>query len=151
MERKMLFAASTWSHIQNFHLPYLRHFQGLGWRVHAACGDAPASAPYTERVLEVPFTKSMGSPRNFRAAALLRELIREEGYELISVHTSLAAFFTRLALLGMERRPLVVNTVHGYLFDGQTPLPKRRLLLAAEQWMAPVTDLVLTMNRWDLQ
>ena len=101
MERKMLFAASTWSHIQNFHLPYLRHFQGLGWRVHAACGDAPASAPYTERVLEVPFTKSMGSPRNFRAAALLRELIREEGYELISVHTSLAAFFTRLALLGM--------------------------------------------------
>lgn len=151
MERKMLFAASTWSHIQNFHLPYLRHFQGLGWRVHAACGDAPASAPYTERVLEVPFTKSMGAPRNFRAAALLRELIREEGYELISVHTSLAAFFTRLALLGMERRPLVVNTVHGYLFDGQTPLPKRRLLLAAEQWMAPVTDLVLTMNRWDLQ
>lgn len=151
MERKMLFAASTWSHIQSFHLPYLRRFQSLGWSVHVACGGAPASAPCAEQVLEVPFTKSMGSPRNLRAAAFLRELIREERYDLISVHTSLAAFFTRLALLGLERRPLVVNTVHGYLFDGQTPLPKRRLLLAAEQWMAPVTDLVLTMNRWDLQ
>ena len=151
MERKMLFAASTWSHIQNFHLPYLRHFQQQSWSVHVACAGAPASAPYAERVLEVPFTKSMRSPRNLRAAAILRELIREEGYELVSVHTSLAAFFTRLALLGLERRPLVVNTVHGYLFDGQTPLPKRRLLLTAEQWTAPVTDLVLVMNRWDLQ
>ena len=151
MERKVLFAASTWSHIQNFHLPYLRHFQSQGWSVHVACASAPALTPYAERVLEVPFTKSMSSPRNLRAAALLRETIREEGYGLLSVHTSLAAFFTRLALLGLERRPLVVNTVHGYLFDGQTPLPKRRLLLAAEQWMAPVTDLVLVMNRWDLQ
>lgn len=149
MARKVLFTASTYSHIVNFHLPYLRKFREEGWTVHVACGGAPMEIPYAGRVIDLPFEKSMWSPDNFRAAGLLRGEILREGYGLIAVHTSLAAFFTRLALRGLEGRPRVVNMVHGYLFDGSTPWLKRKLLLGAERWTAPVTDLVLTMNRWD--
>lgn len=149
MARKVLFTASTYSHIVNFHLPYLRKFREEGWTVHAACGGAPMEIPYAGRVIDLPFEKSMWSPDNFRAAGLLRGEILREGYGLIAVHTSLAAFFTRLALRGLEGRPRVVNMVHGYLFDDSTPWLKRKLLLGAERWTAPVTDLVLTMNRWD--
>ncbi len=149
MVRKVLFTASTYSHIVNFHLPYLRKFREEGWTVHVACGGAPMEIPYAGRVIDLPFEKSMWSPDNFRAAGLLRGEILREGYGLIAVHTSLAAFFTRLALRGLEGRPRVVNMVHGYLFDGSTPWLKRKLLLGAERWTAPVTDLVLTMNRWD--
>lgn len=42
MGRKVLFTASTYSHIVNFHLPYLRRFQEEGWTVHAACGEGHA-------------------------------------------------------------------------------------------------------------
>ena len=145
----MLFTASTYSHILNFHLPYLRWFQEQGWTVHAACGGAPAAVPWTDGTLDLPFEKSMGSPDNFRAAGMLRRKIQEEGYALISTHTSLAAFFTRLALMGLRERPIVANMVHGYLFDEATPPLKRRILLAAEQLAAPQTDLLLTMNQWD--
>lgn len=149
MGRKVLFTASTYSHIVNFHLPYLRRFQEEGWTVHAACGGRAMPIPYADQVVGLPLEKSMGSPKNVQAAAVLRERVRAEGYELVVTHTSLAAFFTRMALRGLGRRPVVANMVHGYLFDDGTPWFKRNLLLTAERLAAPVTDLVLTMNRWD--
>lgn len=60
----------------------------------------------------------MFSPRNFAAVIQLRRVLREEKYDMISVHTSLAAFFTRLAVMTCgKQRPIVMNTAHGYLFD----------------------------------
>lgn len=101
-------------------------------------------------VYPVSFEKSMFSPRNFAAVIQLRRVLREEKYDMISVHTSLAAFFTRLAVMTCgKQRPIVMNTVHGYLFDRDTPPLKREILLAAERMTAPVTDWLLTMNRQD--
>lgn len=151
MDGKVLFTASTYSHIVNFHLPYLRKFREEGWRVHAACGGSPMPVPDVERVIDLPFEKSMWSPRNFKASVLLSDEIRRENYDLVVTHTSLAAFFTRLALWGGGERPRVANMVHGYLFDNDTPWLKRNLFLGAERWMAADTDLVLTMNRWDYE
>lgn len=151
MGRKVLFTASTYSHIVNFHLPYLRKFREEGWTVRAACGGSPTPIPDAERVIGLPLKKSMWSPKNLQASVLLSGEIRRENYDLVITHTSLAAFFTRLALWGVEDRPRVVNMVHGYLFDDGTPWLKRSLLLTAERWMAADTDLVLTMNRWDYE
>lgn len=151
MSRKLLFVASSYIHLLNFHLPYLHALQEEGWEIHAGCASPKADIPWTARTLHIPFEKKMSSPSNFRAAAQIRRLVREEGYELIIVHTSLAAFFTRFALWGMRRRPKVINMVHGYLFDDQTSLPKRAILLLAELLTAGQTDLLLTMNEWDYQ
>ena len=149
MKGKILFTASTCSHILQFHLPYLQGFQERGWSVHVAAGGPCSDIPFADETIDLPLEKSMTSLKNFKAAMLLRKKIRQEGYTLICTHTTLAAFFTRLALQGLKERPLVADMVHGYLFDGRTPYLKRKLLLAAERWMAPVTDLLLTMNRWD--
>lgn len=151
MGDKLLYTASTCSHILHFHLPYLAYFREQGWEIHVACGGPVRPIPYADEVLELPFRKSMKSPQNFKAASLLREKIEKERYKLVSTHTSLAAFFTRLALAGLRNRPFVVNTVHGYLFDDRTPFLQRELLLSAERWTAPQTDLLLTMNQWDYE
>jgi len=146
-----MYTASTYSHIEHFHWPYMRELQHQGWEVHIACANAPGHAPYTDKSVDLPFVKRMGAPDNFKAARQLRELIRREGYGLIVTHTSLAAFFTRLAVKGLKPRPHVINMVHGYLFDDSTPFVKRQLLLNAERLTAPETDLVLTMNRYDYE
>jgi len=80
---------------------------------------------------------------------MVRALVQEEGYDAIIVHTTLAACFLRLALLGLKKRPVVINMVHGYLFDRSSSLLKKQLLLTAEQLTAPVTDLLITMNAED--
>ena len=149
MAKRILFTASTYSHIANFHLPYIRAFRDRGYQVDAACGGAPRELPDVDRVLPLPLKKSMVSPRNLSAVRILRNEIRSSGYDMISCHTALAAFFTRLAVLTLRDRPRVACTVHGYLFDDATSPLRKRLLVGAEQLTAPVTDLLMTMNDWD--
>lgn len=144
--------ASTYGHIRNFHLPYLREFQRLGWETHVGCAGIPADAPYVDKAIELPFEKKMHSPANFRAVKLLRERLRAERYDLIVAHTTLAAFFTRLAAKGQTGKGVqLVNVVHGYLFDDDTPILKRQVLLSAERLTTPETDLLLAMNAWDYE
>lgn len=146
---KVLFTASTYSHIVQFHRPYLAAFRQRGWTVEVACGGVPTDIPEANRVVDVPFEKEMLSPRNAAAWRKLRRLMKEEQYDLVSCHTALAAFFTRMAIRGLRVRPRVACMVHGYLFGEENPAAKGLILKAAERAAAPVTDLLMTMNRWD--
>lgn len=135
----------------HFHAPYLAKLKAMGAEIHCAWAGSDAPAENIDRIISLPLAKSMSSPGNFRAAMQLRKIIRREAYDAVIVHTSLAAFFLRLALLGLKNRPGCLNMVHGYLFDDETPAAKRLLLMAAERLCAGVTDVVLTMNRWDYE
>ena len=153
-KRKLLMTASVWSHICNFHLPYLAAFQQLGWETHVGCNGIPSDMTHEDLVhvdmaIELPFKKRMAAPANFRAARVLRRVIQAGHYDLIITHTSLASFFTRLAVKDMKMRPPLCNLMHGYLFDDDTPVIKRGVLLFAERLTAPQTDLLLVMNDWD--
>ncbi|HIY20434.1 MAG TPA: glycosyltransferase [Candidatus Flavonifractor merdigallinarum] len=146
---KVLFTASTYSHIVNFHRPYLAAFRQLGWTVEVVCGGTPMEIPEAHRVVYIPFEKEMLSPRNITAWRQLRRLMKEEGYDLVSCHTSLASFFTRMAMRGLKNRPKVACVAHGYLFGEENSAAKNLLLSTAEGLAAPVTDLLMTMNSWD--
>lgn len=152
MEKKVLYVAAAYRFLQHSHRPYLAFLRQQDWTVHVACAGAEAGIPEACCMVETPFRKSMAAPANLSVSFHLRRLIRRERYELVIVHTALAAFFTRLAVMGMKDRPKVINVVYGYLFGEETSLPRRILMLAAEKLTAPVTDLLLTMNRddWDL-
>ncbi len=90
---KVLYTASTASHILRFHVPYLRWFKERGFTIHVACGGEKCAIPYTDEVLFLPFEKRMVSLKNLQAASMLRRKIRSERYTLMITHTSLAAFF----------------------------------------------------------
>ena len=151
--KKLLYIASSFGHLASFHQPYTEWLAQQGYDVHAAAGVEQRALRGVSRYIPLPFEKSMFSPRNFAAVLQLRSLLLRENYAMISLHTSLAAFFARLAvqLLPKSQRPVVMNTAHGYLFDGRTPVLKRTLLLGAERMTAPITDWLLTMNRQDEQ
>ncbi|MGI5962144.1 MAG: glycosyltransferase [Lawsonibacter sp.] len=148
---RVLFTASTTSHICNFHLPYLRAFRAMGWTVAVACGGDPSGIVEADERLALPFEKRMTALANWKAQRMLQQFLEEHPCDLVCTHTSLAAFFTRRATAGLRHRPPVVNVAHGYLFDDQTSSFKRQILLGAERLTARQTDLVLTMNRYDLE
>lgn len=149
MDRRVLFTASTFSHINNFHLPYLEEFQKQGWSTYVGCKGVPESNEYADKLIEVPFCKKMIALDNFRASRQLRALIQKEHVDLVITHTSLASFFTRIALTGMRSHVPLVNVVHGYLFDDDSGIIKRLILLGAEVLTSRQTDLLLTMNNYD--
>lgn len=150
MTKRLLMTASTFSHIINFHLPYLEQFQRLGWETYVACGGEPVDIPFAERVYALELKKSFFSVGNLRASKRVRQIIKSEDISLVITHTTLAACFTRLAMLGDSRRPRVINVVHGFLFDDSTGAFKALVLKSVERLLSGVTDMVLTMNRYDL-
>ena len=149
--KKLLMTASNWIHIKNFHLPYLKEFHELGWQVHLGCSEIPAGVPYVDEVINLPFQKKIYSLSNFRASMIIREKYKNEKYNLIITHTSLAAFFTRLALKRIKNNTKIINTVHGYLFDDNSCKIKRCILLRAERFLRAETDLLLLMNDYDYE
>ena len=56
--KKILFCASTVSHINNFHLPYLKAFKEIGYEVHVAVNEQ-ADIAFADRVIKIPFFKNI--------------------------------------------------------------------------------------------
>ncbi len=138
---RILYAASTMSHINNFHLKYIDNLRRDGYEVKImARGDG---ADYN-----VPFEKKMFSASNTACRAEIRKILEAEHFDTIVLNTSLAAFHIRFAL-PKKNRPRVVNIVHGYLFSKNTKLVKSLLLLALEKLVAKKTDNIIVMNEDD--
>lgn len=151
MKQKLLMTASTFAHIRAFHLPYIAEWKRRGWEVHVACGGAFREVPLADRQFQLPLEKKYLSAANVRTLTMLRRLLREQDYDLVIAHTSLASFFTRMAEVGLRPHPRTINVVHGYLFDDDTEKGKALILKAAEFLVSPETDEILTMNRFDTQ
>jgi len=147
--KKVLITASNWMHVKNFHLPYMQEFHKLGWEIHLGCSGVPDNIPYVDEIITLPFQKKFYSLSNFKAAGIIRKKYKTEKYDLIITHTSLAAFFTRIAIKNIKADTKIINTVHGYLFDDDTCKIKRSFLLKAEQFLRAETDLLLLMNNYD--
>ena len=92
--RRILFCASTASHLKRFHLPYLRAFREAGWEVWTAA-DTAERVPYADRSEALPLVKSMTSPQNVQAVLAARKLLAEGRFDAVSVHTTLAAAAVR--------------------------------------------------------
>jgi len=148
MRKKILYCASTASHIENFHLPYLQYFYEIGWQVDVAVARA-AKIPYANNVIALPLEKSLLTASNLRAAYNVKRLLDKNEYDIISIHTTLAGAVVRLAVhLSGKCSSKVVYTSHGYFFNEEDGLSKWSYL-CVEKLLASVTDVLMVMNRTD--
>lgn len=149
--KKILFVASTLSHIENFHIPYLKYFKDNGYIVHViGKSNNKSNIPYVDKIIDMPFEKNMFSIKNFIISFKISKIIKSENYDIVSIHTALAAFFARLGIMLSLKKPrLVINTVHGYLFDRNSSLIKRIIMILAEKLTKCVTDTIIVMNSQD--
>ena len=138
---KLLYVASTQSHLEHFHQPYIDTLKKKYEVLTMATGESVD--------LPVVFDKHFFSFRNLRSILHIRKILRRERFDAVILHTTLAAFLVRAAMLGTRHRPYVMNVVHGYLFgEGVTGL-KERILLFCERLMRSKTDDIAVMNRED--
>lgn len=142
-KNKILYAASTVQHLQRFHLPYIEALRSEHKVYTMATGDG---VDYP-----IVFDKHYFSFQNLRSMFQIRRIIRREQFDLIVLNTTLTAFWVRAALLGMRKRPYVVNIVHGYLFPFAGRGLKRSILLLCEKLMRKKTDDIAVMNAEDLK
>ena len=139
---KILIVASNMVHIKNFHLPYIEKMKNLGHSVYIMANGEGAD-------FKIPFKKSTLSPKNFFLTVKIKRILKENSFDAVYLHTSLAAFFTRLAMKGMKKRPVVINTVHGYLFGESCSKLHNFIYLSCERLLRKQTDSILVMNNED--
>jgi len=151
-----LFVTTVPITLEVFLLPFADHFRARGWRVDAlangAAVDTRLDGRFNER-LDVAWSRDPLSPANFLGAARrVRRIVEAGGYDVVHVHTPVAALVTRYALRRLRGRsgaPVVIYTAHGFHFyAGQRPLSHaafRTMERIAARW----TDYLVTVNRED--
>jgi glycosyltransferase involved in cell wall biosynthesis len=148
--KKVLYCASTVSHIKNFHLPYLKAFREANYQVWVGVNEKK-EIPFSDFVVPFSFRKKMLSLANLIAILSVWKLLRREKFDIVSIHTTLASIIVRLAikLLPKTKRPRVFHTSHGYLFDDNSRF-KKLLYLIPEKLCSSVTNVLMVMNQEDL-
>ena len=157
-KKKVLFVATVVkTHIMQFHIPYLKMLQQMGWETAVAARndyDDPqdCNIPYCDAYYDIPFERTPWKPGNLKAFAMLKKVIDQGGYDLIHCHTPVGALLTRLAAVNARRHgTTVMYTAHGFHFFKGAPLRNWLLFYPAEWLLAPLTDILLTINREDYQ
>ncbi len=139
---KILIVASNMVHIKNFHTPYIEALRAQGHDTYVmANGD--------EADFNIGFQKKTLSFKNLALISKIKRIIKKESFDAIYLHTTLAAFYVRLALKGMKKRPYVFNTVHGYLFSENSSSLKKAIYLWCERVVRKQTDDIAVMNGED--
>lgn len=156
MKKKVLFAATVVkTHIMEFHIPYLKLFQDLGWETAVAARNdyedpADCVIPYCDHYYDVPFERQPWRCSNIRAYRQMKQLIDREHYDIIHCHTPMGAMITRLAAVAARKKGTkVLYTAHGFHFyKGASPI--HWLLYYPAEWvLSHITDVLITMNRED--
>lgn len=136
-------------------LPFAHHFRARGWLVDALTGGGPLNTEITaafDRVWQIEWSRSPLAWRNLTMAPHeVRSLVEREHYDIVHVHTAVAAFVTRLALCQLRRSSglQVIYTAHGFNFERGVPLHKNLAFLALEKLAGQWTDYQVVINRTD--
>lgn len=155
-KKKVLFVATVVkTHMMQFHIPYLRMFQEMGWETAVASRNdyedpADCRIPYCDAYYDIPFERLPWKVKNFRSYKMLKEIIDRENYDLIHCHTPVGAMIARLAAMAARKKGTkVIYTAHGFHFFKGAPLLNWLLFYPAEWLLAPVTDVLITINKED--
>lgn len=137
--------------LKNFLLPLIDGMSEAGWQVVAVCSDGPYIADLRRRgyrIETVAISRSMNPFAAIKALIVLTRFFRRERFDVLHVHTPVAAFIGRLAarLAGI---PMVVYTAHGFYFHDEMPKWKRSFFVATERFGGYFTDLLFSQSEED--
>ena len=155
-KKKVLFVATVVkTHMMQFHIPYLKMFQEMGWETAVASKNdyenpEDCQIPYCDAYYDIPFARLPWKRSNIRAYRMLKKIIDEGNYDIIHCHTPVGAMIARLAALSARKKGTkVIYTAHGFHFFKGAPLLNWLLFYPAEWLLAPVTDVLITINKED--
>ncbi len=150
----LLYVATVPAPLRNFYVPYARHLRAAGWRVSAAANGAtlvPALREAFDEVHDIPFSRSIRAVRAHARSALEARRLIGAGYDIVHVHTPIAAFVVRSAVRSRppETRPRLAYSAHGFhFFEGGNALINF-VYRTAERVAGRWTDRLVVINEED--
>ena len=137
--------------LYHFLLPLMRGLRDAGHEVVGVCADGPLLAKVRAegfRVEPAPIARSFDLLRHGAAYRHLAAFFRREGFDMVHVHTPVAALVGRFAArrAGVKR---IVYTAHGFYFHDRMPATRRIPHMALEWLAGRFTDVLFTQAEED--
>lgn len=149
---KVLFIASVYRHLTAFHIPYMQYLQSKGYEVWAAGSmDIKIKQDLIDHgfvCVDISFSRSPLNKGNVKAYRELEKLFTERGFELVHVHTPVAALLTRMAFRHSKSGE-IMYTAHGFHFYKGAPLLNWLIYYPLERLAKRWTDVLITINNED--
>jgi len=132
-------------------LPLLVALQERGHEVVAICSPGPLLERVNAagiRTRPVAIERSMNPLAAWRSARALAQVLREERFDIVHVHTPVASLVGRFAAW-RAHVPLIAYTAHGFYFHEHMAWAKRTAFIALEWLAGRTTDLLMTQSQED--
>lgn len=152
--KKVLYVTTVSRTINAFLIPHINMLLDNGYEVHCACSiDKPVDKELQRRgvkIFEVPFSRNPLGIGNIKAFIKLEELQRINDYDIVHVHTPIAAIYGRLLKLNFPSLR-IIYTAHGYHFLKCGSKLGWILYYPIEKIMAKFTDVTININKEDYE
>lgn len=152
--KKILYVTTVSRTINAFLIPHIEMLIKEGYEVDCACSiDKPLDESLTSKGVklhEVPFTRMPLSTKNLKAFRQLIKIQRHNKYDIVHVHTPVAAIYGRLLKLFFPKIK-TIYTAHGYHFFKGAPKKNWIMFYSIEKIMAKFTDVTININEEDFQ
>lgn len=149
MRKLLLVANVSKEHIRKFHIPFILRMKELGWQVDVACRlDEPV--PECDHAYDLPCDRNPLRGGLNDSIRLLRQLVRENGYDVVHCNTVTGAIVARLACAPLRKEGVkVFYTCHGMHFFKGASAARWVSGYPMEKLLAPMTDVLITINGED--
>jgi glycosyltransferase involved in cell wall biosynthesis len=137
--------------LYHFLLPLMRGLRASGHEVVGACAHGNLVAKIEAegfRTIDVPIRRSANPLALWRSYRAIRQMLAVEKFDMVHVHTPVAALAGRVAAW-QAGVPNIVYTAHGFYFHEHMPWPKRGAHIGLEWLAGRTTDLLLTQAEED--
>ena len=154
--KKILYVTNMTRPVNTFLIPHMNMLVEEKNVVHCACRIIGEHELYREKLNKeilfhhVPFTRN---PINFENIKAFKELVRlqkENEYDVIHVHTPIAATYTRLLKIPYPNLK-IIYTAHGYHFYKGSSKISWLVFYNIEKFLSRYTDVLITINNEDYQ
>ncbi|MGN9161710.1 glycosyltransferase family 4 protein [Clostridium sulfidigenes] len=152
--KKILYITTVSRTINAFLIPHIEMLIDKGYVVDCACFiDKPIDKRLISKgvkVYNVPFSRKPLSLRNLKAFWGLRFIQKINKYDVVHVHTPIAALYGRILKLWFPKIK-IIYTAHGYHFYKGAPKIAWCMFYPMEKLMARFTDVIININNEDYE
>lgn len=156
--KKVLFVATVVkTHINVFHIPYLKLFKEKGYETYVCARNdfvnkEECNIPYCDHYIDIPFSRTPLGKENINAYFMLKQVLENNKFEIIHCHTPVGGVLTRLAVRNLRiKNTKVIYTAHGFHFYKHGPVFNWIVFYPIERWLSKYTDILVTINSEDYE
>ena len=134
--------------------PLIRKSMDEGYEVHNVCTDTGRFEKLRSEgltMIHIPIDRQIHPIKNLKSIMSLYKLMRKEKYDIVHVHTPIAALLGRIAakLAGVKQ---IIYTAHGFYFHDEMSKRQYKLFFTIEKYASRwMTDWLLLQSKEDYE